>query len=144
MRSRLDVRLYGAGELPVHLQNSGLQILGYATGQAKRDALAQTDIVMMPSTKESFGIIGLEALLSNSHLVATPGLGMDAYLPSECACAPDAASIAAHMTQCVVNIDSIRGKQNAGYYRKLVEKPEFSIERMADNYIAVWQGMVKR
>jgi phosphatidyl-myo-inositol alpha-mannosyltransferase len=144
VRSRIDVRLYGAGQLPMHLQNASLQILGYATGQAKRDALAQTDIVMMPSTKESFGIIGLEALLSNCHLVATPGLGMDAYLPPECACQPDATSIAAHLTQCIVNIDSIRGNQNAGYYRKLVEKPEFSIERMADNYIAVWQGMVPK
>ena len=77
VRSRIEVRLYGAGELLMHLQNSGLHILGYATGQAKRDALAQTDIVMMPSTKESFGIVGLEALLSNCHLLATPGLGMD-------------------------------------------------------------------
>jgi phosphatidyl-myo-inositol alpha-mannosyltransferase len=149
VRHHIEVRLYGAGQLPTHLQNAGLQhaglqMLGYVTGQAKRDALAQTDIVMMPSTLESFGIIGLEALLSNCHLVATPGLGMDAYLPPECACAPDAASIAAHMTQCVVNIDSIRGKQNTSYYRNLVEKPEFSIERMTDNYIAVWQGMARK
>ncbi len=144
VRGRIEVRLYGTGELPARLQNAGLQILGYAIGQAKRDALAQTDIVMMPSTLESFGIIGLEALLSNCHLLATPGLGMDAYLPPECACAPDAVSIVDHLTQCVVNIDSIRSKQNNGYYRKLVEKSEFSIKRMADNYIAVWQGMARK
>lgn len=142
LRSRIEVRLYGAGDLPAEFQNSGLQVLGYATGQAKRDVLAQADIVVMPSTKESFGIIGLEALMSNCHLIATPGLGMDAYLPAECACLPDASSLADHLSACIINIDSIRAKQDASYYRKMVEKSQFSVQGMTDSYIAVWQSMM--
>ena len=98
----------------------------------------------MPSTHESFGIVGLEALLSNCALIATPGIGMDTYMPKECACNPDPMSIKNRLIHDVQNFEKIRQKQIASEYRSFVTRPELNIKNMTDGYIKVWQALADK
>ena len=141
LRSRIEPRIYGPGPFASELLSAGFKGLNYVQGQAKYRAFAETDIVVMPSELESFGIVGLEALLSNCTLIATPGLGMDMYMPQECGCAPQPEMIRNRILDYIRNIDELRNKQDSQFYRKSVLKPEFSVEQMTDHYIRIWEAM---
>lgn len=143
-KNQIEARVYGPEKIPDYLINEGFKGLTYVQGEAKKQALAETDIVVFPSLKESFGIIGLEALLSNCALIATPGLGMDDYMPQESACPSNVASIKARLIDYIENPNQLRQNQVGQIYRKSVERPEFSIQQMAKGYIDVWQQLYSR
>lgn len=140
-RKKIEPRVYGPNKMPDDLVEMGFKGLTFVQGDEKRRAFAETDIVIMPSTRESFGIVGLEALLSNCMLIATPGLGMDEYMPAECQCPSDAGAISQMLIKCIDNSADLRAKQQQGYFRKLVDKPKFHHYSMVDNYIEVWRNM---
>ena len=140
-RARIEPRVYSPDALPEALSAEGFRGLTFVRGEAKEQAFAETDIVVMPSTHESFGIVGLEALLCNCALIATPGLGMDSYMPPECACEPNADAIKDRLMSHIANFSEITRKQLAGEYRSAVTRPELDVKNMADNYIQVWQEL---
>ena len=139
LRERIEARVYGPNEIWDSMRNEGFKGLCFVQGEAKKRALAETDIVVMPSTRESFGIVGLEALLSNCKLIATPGLGMDQFLDPSSICAPDPDSIRLHLTNCIENFNEIRSLQDSSAYRSRVAVPELSAGAMVDNYVDVWR-----
>ena len=141
LRDRVEARVYGPDRLPEGLAEQGFKGLSFVQGEAKKQAFAETDIVVMPSTHESFGIVGLEALLSNCALIATGGIGMDAYMPKECACAPNSVAIKDRLVHDIQNFDQIRQKQLMQYYRNSVLTPELHLSTMVDCYIKVWQDL---
>ena len=143
-RARIEPRIYGPGQLPEEWETEGFKGFGYVQGEAKKQAFAQTDIVVMPSTHETFGIVGLEALLSNCALIATAGLGMDFYMPKDCSCAPNSVAIRDRLIHYIQHFDEIRQKQLTQYYRRLVSQPEFTVSCMTVNYINVWETLAKK
>lgn len=138
VRNKVEARIYGPDKLPKGLDTAGFYGLRFVQGDEKRQAFAETNIVVMPSSHESFGIVGLEALLSNCALIGTPGIGMDAYMPAEFACVPTPQAISERLIQYVKNADELRKKQQEGYFRKLVEQPQFEAKTMTRRYIDVW------
>jgi len=64
---REDFELYLATKGPNDLE--GLLVLGEVTDEVKRDALAATDILAMPSRADSFGIAFLEAWLNGKPCI---------------------------------------------------------------------------
>ena len=144
LRIRIEPRVYGPGNLPEEWEKEGFNGLSFVQGEAKKQAFAETDIVVMPSTHETFGIVGLEALLSNCALIATAGLGMDRYMPEECACAPDPIAIKNRLIHDIEHFDQIRHKQTTQYYRNYVTRPDFTVTNMAANYIKVWQDLSEK
>lgn len=75
----IQVNAYGhsfkdSPTIPRRVQYHGMQ-----RGGELAKAYAASDIVVMPSLYEPFGLVGLEAMASGSLLVYTPGLGMDEY-----------------------------------------------------------------
>ena len=143
VRQKIEPRIYGPDMLPNGLAQEGFHGLRFVQGEEKKQAFAQTDIVVMPSSHESFGIVGLEALLSNCALIATPNIGMDTYMPSECACEPTVQAIRDKLMEYIQNFEAIRQKQKDNYYRNSVMCTEFKAETMAAQYIEVWKKMIQ-
>ncbi len=57
--------------------------LGEKYGQEKVDILMGADAVLMPSRHEPFGIVGLEAMISNNILITTFDNGIADYCPPD-------------------------------------------------------------
>ena len=74
---------------------SNVHYIGPLFGQDKVDALRSADAIIMPSVHESFGIVALEALASESILLSSFVDGMRDFLTEEVAinCGTDAQSI---------------------------------------------------
>lgn len=140
-RNIVEARVYGPEKIPDYLEKEGFKGLKFVQGEAKKRAFAETDIVVFPSVQESFGIVGLEALLSNCALIATPGLGMDEYIQPEYACESNVESIREHIIGYLSDIKKLRKDQADGVFRKSVDRPEFTLRRMTERYIEVWQQL---
>ncbi|MGU3577011.1 glycosyltransferase family 4 protein [Brucellaceae bacterium C25G] len=138
-RKLIEARVYGPEKIPDYLEKEGFKGLTFVQGEAKKTAFAETDIVVFPSMQESFGIVGLEALLSNCALIATPGLGMDSYMDKRFSCDPTVEAIQKSLIKYLENIKSLREDQANNVFRSSVECEEFSISKMVDNYINVWK-----
>lgn len=71
--------LYGKGsEIPENYQEL-FETCEHLEGCELYRAYAKTDIVVMPSNYEPFGLVGLEAMASRCLLLCTQYLGMDEY-----------------------------------------------------------------
>lgn len=75
----VEFSLYGKGEVPSFVNKELFVNIDFLQGQSLFDAYAETDIVVMPSRYEPFGLTGLEAMASGCLLLVTEGLGMDEY-----------------------------------------------------------------
>lgn len=137
-RSRIEARVYGPDNVPKDLVHEGFKGLKFVYGVEKRQAYAESDIVVVPSSHESFGIVGLEALLSNCALIATPGLGMASYMPQEYGCLPTVKNIQNRIIQYSDNIKNLRKNQVENIFRNSVSMEKFSIKHMSEKYINVW------
>lgn len=82
-RYDVEFNLYGKGEVPKWLPTDRFTNIGFLEGDKLVEAYAKTNIVVMPSKYEPFGLVGLEALASGCLLLATEGLGMDEYLQKD-------------------------------------------------------------
>lgn len=143
-KNQIEARLYSPTKADSSIERYGIKVMPFVQGEKKKIAYAETDIVVMPSIRESFGIVGLEALLSNCELIATPGLGMDEYMPKDCACPSNPEAIQTRIMAIVDEKEDLRAKQRANYFRDQVNKPEFLIEQMTSSYIEVWQEMLDK
>lgn len=144
-RSRIEARIYGPyaedSETAISLLEQGFVGLNFVQGKAKWKALEETDVIVMPSTRESFGIVGLEALLSNCLLVATPNLGMDSYMAAENACEPTAQAIRDRLIQVLDDKETLYARQERNEFRRMALDQGFEVEKMADRYIEVWSRL---
>lgn len=78
-RNNVEYHLYGRGQLDVNLDLSLFNRPEFLEGDELFKAYAKSDIVVMPSRYEPFGLTGLEAMASGALLLVTSGLGMDEY-----------------------------------------------------------------
>lgn len=67
------------------LEKDNFHYVGAKYGQEKIDWLMAADAVIVPSTHEPFGIVGLEGLASRSIVLSSFVNGMGDYLTEECA-----------------------------------------------------------
>ncbi len=79
MQQPVTFSLFGKGELPSSVDVSLFNRICFLEGNDLYDEFAQTDIVVMPSRYEPFGLTGLEAMASGCLLLITKELGMDEY-----------------------------------------------------------------
>lgn len=140
-RQRIEPRIYSQPPYPTQLAQLGFGGLCYVQGEDKMRAFAETDVVVMPSTQESFGIVGLEALMSNCALIAPRGLGMDSYLPDSYQGKGSEGDIAVQLMQYVDDRASLSRMQSHGVFRSMVDKPEFDAALMTQRYVDIWQQM---
>lgn len=125
----LDFRFYS----PIPAEGEDKQwACGFVDGEAKRKAFAQADVVLMPSVRESFGLVGLEAKMSNCILVADTNLGMGEYHDGP------------RVDELERVLDVIENETEA--FRELGMLQGFSVrhftaERMAGEYIKIWGKM---
>ncbi|MDR6433238.1 glycosyltransferase family 4 protein [Brucella pseudogrignonensis] len=140
LREIIEPRVYGPENIPPYMEKEGFKGLTYVQGDAKRKAFSETDIVVFPSSQESYGIVGLEALLSNCALIATPGLGMDSYIQKEFSCQPNTHDIQNKIIEYITDIKRLRKLQNEGFLRETVNQEKFKIASMVDSYIDVWKS----
>lgn len=138
-RNRVEARVYGPEKIPAYMEQEGFKGLTFVQGDEKKRAFAETDIVVFPSIQESYGIVGLEALLSNCALIATPGLGMDSYIQPEYACEPTVAAIQSRIISYLTNIEQLRKDQRNQVFRNSVNRPEFTLGKMTESYIETWK-----
>ena len=76
---RVTFRVHGPGALPADWPCTRLEYTRHVKGKEKHEAYMRSDIVVMPSRYEPFGLVGLEALAAGCLLLAPEGLGMDEY-----------------------------------------------------------------
>lgn len=143
-RNRVEARVYGPEKIPDYLVNEGFKGLTFVQGEDKKQALAETDIVVFPSIQESYGIVGLEALLSNCALIATPGLGMDSYMKSEYSCESTVSAIQNKIIGYLSNVKKLRSDQAENTFRNSVNRSEFTLGKMTESYIKVWKELYEK
>lgn len=143
-RNLIEARVYGPEKIPVYMENEGFKGLTFVQGEEKKQAFAQTDIVVFPSIQESFGIVGLEALLSNCALIATPGLGMDMYMPPESACEPTVAALQQRIIYILSHSEQLRRDQINQVFRNSVNRRAFTLSKMTESYIEVWTKLHRK
>lgn len=143
-RNRVEARVYGPEKIPDYMEKEGFKGLTFVQGEEKKRAFAETDIVVFPSIQESFGIVGLEALLSNCALIATPGLGMDVYMPSDYACEPTVAALQQRIVHYLSHAEQLRRDQDNQVFRQSVNHPELTLSNMTESYIEVWKKLHRK
>jgi glycosyltransferase involved in cell wall biosynthesis len=158
----MEARVYSFETMPQDIQkNQFSDIIFYKLNNSKNNlknysnnndaeirlVLSQTDILLMPSTHESTGVLALQAMLSNCKVIACAGTAMDEYLEPnsycESECESELQSLARKLQLELDNIDKVRELQTTNYYRSLVDVPRFTASSMADSYISTWQGMLQ-
>lgn len=103
----LEFSVYGRGEIPTDFYDV-VDTHEFLSGEELTKAFARTDIVLMPSRYEPFGLVGLEALASGCILLYTPGLGMDEYTIPEINALPvmpNALEISNELKKVIENLD---------------------------------------
>lgn len=73
-----ELLLHSAGqELTAHVLFSG-----FVRGQQKRKLLERTDVFLMPSVSEPFGLVALEAAQHNIPVIVSKSSGVSEIMPS--------------------------------------------------------------
>lgn len=109
----------------------------------KKLALSNTDILLISSSHESFGTLGLEAMLSNCKVIASQGTGMDSYLEPGSVSPCEPTSMALKLEADLHQWTATQQKQANNDYRQLVDSPRFSATQMVDNYTTAWLNLAK-
>lgn len=138
----IEISLYGNGSIPPDIDMSLFTEVSFLEGEELFRAYAKTDIVVMPSKYEPFGLVGLEAMASGCLLLATPGLGMDEYAVDgeTCVSIPgDVRGIAATLARVVRDFDTYGPIARAG--TKAVA--EWTWERSIRAHLFVYRQIVQ-
>ncbi len=141
-KHQLEFSVYGRGEIPDDFRDV-VNVHTFLSGEELSKAYSRTDIVLMPSRYEPFGLVGLEAMASGCVLLYTPGLGMDEYtehginaLPVQ----PQAERIAEVLTLVINNLEDYLetiGKKAAEFVKPWTWK------RSAEAHYKVFQEFVR-
>ena len=57
-KNQIEARLYSPTKADSSIERYGIKVMPFVQGEKKKIAYAETDIVVMPSIRESFGIVG--------------------------------------------------------------------------------------
>lgn len=79
IENKLKFVIFGRGEIPSGVDISLIDKTGYLNQEDLYKEMAETDIMVMPSNYEPFGLAGIEAMAFGALLLCTKGLGMDSY-----------------------------------------------------------------
>lgn len=107
-KNQIEYNLYGSGVISSKTDVSLFTQIKFLQEDELYEAYAQSDIVVMPSKYEPFGLTGLEAMASGCLLLVTNGLGMDMYAKDGYNCLtipPDAEGIARVIKNAVWKFD---------------------------------------
>ncbi len=114
--------------------------LGEKYGQEKVDILMGADAVLMPSRHEPFGIVGLEAMISNNILITTFDNGIADYCPPDvglkCGIHEDSISWALH-NYCRMPEDEKKRRIKKGREIALTMDWDKIVERYAEVYTSM-------
>lgn len=78
-KNNISFYLYGKGIIPEWVDLSLFEESKFLEGEDLLKAYQSSDIVIMPSKYEPFGLTGLEAMATGALTIMTKGLGMDMY-----------------------------------------------------------------
>lgn len=138
----LEFRLYGEGSNPEN-DYSHVKYKGFATGAELLKAYGETDIVIMPSKYEPFGLVGIEAMANGCLLLASTGLGMDEYLrPGENAIGivPDIQDVASKLVFALKNWD----KMEPIILQGVSDTKKWSWNNSARSHIAIYNAIMNQ
>lgn len=79
IENKVKYVIFGRGKIPACIDISLIDRSGYLKQEDLYREMAETDIMVMPSNYEPFGLAGIEAMASGALLLCTKGLGMDSY-----------------------------------------------------------------
>lgn len=123
LKEKYSIRfsLFGKGSIPPNIDISLFDNVTFLEGDALQDEYAKTNIVVMPSRYEPFGLTGLEAMASGCLLLVTKGLGMDEYAKPTINCLSipnDGKGIAIVLKNAVIHLSDyedlrIQGKKDS-------------------------------
>lgn len=84
--NNIEYNLFGSGIVKANTDISLFDKIQFLQNDDLYNAYEITDIVVMPSKYEPFGLTGLEAMASGCLLLVTSGLGMDMYAKDKYNC----------------------------------------------------------
>ncbi|OJF76783.1 MAG: hypothetical protein BKP49_05520 [Treponema sp. CETP13] len=139
----IEISLYGKGAISQSEDISLIKNIGFIEGDELYKAYAESDIVVMPSKYEPFGLVGLEAMASGCLLMPSKGVGMDEYAidGKNCISIPsDARGIAKKIAKVVQNFSMYKNIIQAG--RQTVKV--WTWERSVNAHLFVYKQIIAR
>jgi len=121
-----------------HGTSDSIRWLGHVDGEAKRGLLAQSDIFVLPSYSENFGIAAVEAMAAGLPSVLSHGVAVSRELAEQGAglvCSPDPKSIAEAIDSLLAD-DRLRTRCGAAAARLAAER--FSPQALGDQLVALY------
>lgn len=121
-QNKVIFSLYGKGADIPSAYVGLFETCKHLEGEALYRAYAKTDIVVMPSNYEPFGLVGLEAMASHCLLLCTEHQGMDEYAVPGKTCVTiksDPVSIAKTIKEVVSNYNAYQDIIENGYQESL-------------------------
>jgi glycosyltransferase involved in cell wall biosynthesis len=116
--------------------------LGFRTGQEKWAALAASDLVVLPSHSENFGIAAAEAMACGRPVLVTEGVGIHALVSQAEAgvvCSADAGSLAAGLDQLLA---SLQLRRRMGANGRRLAATEFSTRAVCARILDLYRSAV--
>ena len=112
-------------------------------GEDKASALRESDVFVLPSYSENFGMAVVEAMAAGLPVVITKGVGISKEVESAGAgliVEKDVNQVAEAILKVLQNLETAHQMGKAG--RKLVEK-EFSSEKVTEKFMEEYDKIIK-
>lgn len=138
--------VYGRGTIPSGIDTSLIDETGCLKSSDLYKKLSFTDIIVMPSNYEPFGLAGIEAMASGALLLCSKGLGMDTYAvygKNALAIPSDSAGIAAVLENTINNFPQMKNIVSNGINEGKKWSWKRSVEAHLQIYEKVRQKMTK-
>lgn len=148
-KMRLDIAGWGTLEAELRQKygdHSGVNFYGALSGHAKEDALANSNVVVVPSlVEEVFGLVAIEAYAFGKPVIASNIGGLPELIKQDetgWLVEPGNVQALANQLDRAANIDTIvlaKMSQNCKDYSYT-----FSIERILQEYLSIYRRMFQR
>ena len=149
-RGSFELRICGAGDrayaqelanLAARLSLASVAFVGEVAGDEKEAQLAWADILVLPSHRESFGVVVLEALAHGVPVIASRGSPWSALEAKGCGACVDPSPAALASAIRALRGRDLRAMGARG--REWVDA-EFSWDRIAGRMLEVYRGLATR
>lgn len=145
---RVRLRIVGDGPQRAPLERAidryrlreQVELLGARTREQVRDLLSESDIFVLPSTRESFGLAALEARCAGVPVVAMAGSGVAEIIRhgEEGLLAHSNAELAAH----VAELSNDAERRLAMAYHNRQTTPPFDWPRLVEAHVALYRDAI--
>lgn len=138
IENKVKYVIFGRGKIPAGIDISLIDRSGYLKQEDLYREMAETDIMVMPSNYEPFGLAGIEAMASGALLLCTKGLGMDSYAvygKNALAIPENPAGIASVLETAVKNYDKMERLISNG----INEGKIWSWERSVNAHLQIYE-----